>query len=491
MTLPVSTEPDRPARWPESWLPIALLAMAVLYYFHIVTMGGTFLAPSMHGMIFNSMALNLLQGRFDVDAAAVGGEAFIRDGRTYAYFGIIPALLRWPLVPFVDLAAVPVEGPYRLAAMTIAAAGVTWFVRSMTARMPPSADLPGLVLLVAVLFSGPAVMVGARPAVFNEAALWSWAEAACFLAVLAPILDAARPPPSAGRLAALAALAGCAVLTRPTMGLGLLAALAALMVVVALRHEPSRPLRCLLRAAASWRMIAPTLVVLAFLIVAAAINQARWGNPATFADLTLQTQMIALFPDRMDRLEAYGLFNLRRIGLGLIYYFAPIWIIARDGIFLFHDDIVRLFDAFELPPSSFFLSDPLTMAFAAVGFVAMARGRVPGIGRAPALAAMAGLSVPPLLMLTAWYMAFRYRVEFMPLLLLAAGCGAMRVGTWMTTATVPARRAATGAMMALLGMQIAAAMFFAMLYLASPWGPSGSYAAEGLGSLYRRTFTPP
>lgn len=468
---------------------LALLALAAIHHRFVVMISGGVFTPSHHGMIFNSMALHLLEGRFDIDPSAVGDEAFVRDGRTFAYFGVLPALLRMPLVPFVDLATTDVEGFYRLVAMGLGSAGAVWLVRLLLARMPAAAQGLGVVLLLAVLFSGPVTMIGARSDVFNEVALWGWAIATWFLALLLPALDPSKDP-SGRRLSGLAVLAGCAVLTRPTIGLGLLIALALLMLVLAWRQGGGRPFAGLFHAACKARFIAPALIALTFLAAAGGVNHARWGNPLTFADVSLQVDMLAFYPDRRDRLETYGLFNIRRLGLGLIYYFVPIWAVTRDGRFIFHDDIKHLFDAFELPPSSFFLSDPLTMAIAAIGLVALLRHRVPGVSRGPALAVLAGLSVPPVLMLMAWYMAFRYRVEFMPLFLLLASFGALRIGHWMAGATEAARQRAMRALVALLILQIFAAHAFALLYRLSPWGPSWRLPPGGLAAYYGGLFGP-
>src|SRR5258708_26749880 len=68
---------------------------AALYYAFLLCAGTSGLfSPAEHGMVFNSMLLHLLQGRFDVDPAAVGDEGYLRDGAVYAYFGIFPALFR-------------------------------------------------------------------------------------------------------------------------------------------------------------------------------------------------------------------------------------------------------------------------------------------------------------------------------------------------------------------------------------------------------------
>ena len=42
---------------------------------------------------FDSMMVHSLRGEFTVNREAIGYEAFTLDGKTYAYFGIFPAVL--------------------------------------------------------------------------------------------------------------------------------------------------------------------------------------------------------------------------------------------------------------------------------------------------------------------------------------------------------------------------------------------------------------
>ncbi len=47
---------------------------------------------------YDAQALSLLHGRLDVPPEAIGFEAFVHDGKYYGYFGLMPALLRVPLL---------------------------------------------------------------------------------------------------------------------------------------------------------------------------------------------------------------------------------------------------------------------------------------------------------------------------------------------------------------------------------------------------------
>ncbi len=220
---------------------------------------------------------------------------------------------------------------------------------------------------------------------------------------------------------------------------------------------------------------APAGILLAFIVMAGIVNQGRWGNPLTFADFSRFDISQDIYPDRLGRLAAYGAFNPARIWLGLDYYFLPIWIWLRpDGHVLFAESQATLMDAMELPPGSFLLTDPLLLGLAVAGVLSV-RDRV-------RTALLLGLCVPPALMLCAISMAHRYRMEFYPLLFLAA----------LFCVTAPSRHTATTKLfrVAIIGsvvIGIIAAHGMAVLDARSPRGPGEFYLERyGLIGTYAR-----
>jgi hypothetical protein len=203
-----------------------------------------------------------------------------------------------------------------------------------------------------------------------------------------------------------------------------------------------------------------------------------------------QTAMLAQFPDRLPRLERYGLFNIRRIPFGIIYYFFPIWVFRADFLSGLNTRIVELFDAFELPPSSFFLSDPLTIYLAIGGLILVLRGRLPSSSASLAKMLLLGLALPPVMMLMAWYMTFRYRAEFMPLLV-ALSC--FQAANWSAGGSPTVARRAGNLLGLLCVLQIASTQIIRTAYTVSPLGPSDEYVAAGIADLYlgRITWRPP
>jgi hypothetical protein len=377
----------------------------LLYYGALITNGSfNFLQPEWIGLTFNSMLEHLLHGRFDVDPEAVSNEGFLRDGRVYAYWGIFCAVIRLPLLAFKGGLITDVTRLSCLIAICFAGAmklRAALFVRRYCQPGPVSEWAFALL------------------AIYQEVVLWAAALGAAFVYCAIKGIILARFTP--GLLSWMALLAGLALVTRVSTGLGLYAAtgllLLALIIDAAVGNESCRRSLAgrLLTTTLSRQVLVPTAILVGFLVATGLVNFFRWGSPTTFADHSLYL-MNGLSPDRLPRMYTYGLFNIARIPFSLGYYFAPIWMFeGTDGKLLFEAEQTRLFDAVELPPSSFFLTDLLPIVFVvflAASFVRPQSLRPISLGHLLALAA--GLAVPCVLMLTAIYLAYRYRMEFYP-----------------------------------------------------------------------------
>jgi hypothetical protein len=441
-----------------------LLPLAVFYYAFLLTAAGSIalFAPLPHGLTFNSMLLHLLEGRFDVDPTVIGHEGYLRDGRVYAYFGILPALLRAPLLVLPDFATTELTRVSCLAAVSLMALFKVLSARLVwrhTAAEPHGAMLLPL-LVAAILFGGPQIQF-LRPSIFVESVLWSGALAAVFvyLVLRGWTRDGGF---TSGLLAALAAVAGLCLLTRVSTALGLYVALG-LLVLWRAWGELHRPVPGR-RASRLLALALPLGVLLAFAAAAGLVNQQRWGNPLVFVDLT-RALILEHFPERLTRLNDYGEFNLARLGFGLIYYFVPVWVLRDDsGQLLWGDFVRQTIDAAELPPSSFLVSDPLIIGLAAYGVLGLARAAVQR--RAPIVLSALGLLLPSLLMLVAISFAFRYRMEFYPLFELCAFVGFLRLAS-------PSRRGRI-AFAAGAAVSVIAAHALWVLSALSPFGPAAN-----------------
>lgn len=447
------------------------LVPAIGYYALLLTAGTNgLLAPVNLGLTFNSMLLHLLHGQFDVDPAAIGGEGYLHNGAVYAYFGIFPALLRGLFLWLPDFALTDFTRLSCLTAVTAMAGAKVASVRLMWRY--GGARAAGLVLMamIAAILFGGAQIEFLRPSIYQEVELWAGAESALFVyLVLRGLTTQEGFSPRLLRL--MAFIAGLCLSTRVPNATGLYAAFGLIWLWVAQRT---------LKAGGSiFPLVEPIFIALAFVVVAGSINAARWGNPLVFVNLH-DALINSQYPDRLALLEQTGQFSLGRLVDGLGYYFFPVQIFrdAAIGASLAPDALGAC--CAELPPASFLVSDPLLIGLFVHGMVQALRRGMPL--RAPIFAAAAGFLVPTFLMLTAFSMSFRYRMEFYPFFELFAflGFGAL--------AARPASRVPIFVVVGAV-LSIITAHLMWLLYMLSPFGPAAD-ATGGLGvaAFYRSVF---
>lgn len=475
-----------------------------VYYAALLTNGDFILwAPTIHrgdsgqstfGFVYNSTLQHLLNGDFTIDLDAIGFEALIRNGKVYTYFGVMPALLRLPLLPFVDLARIDVAPLYCSIAATLATllkvSALRLACTAVTARV--RSDILIWALAVSLVLGGSAVPF-LRATVYQEAILWEGVFAFAFL-VLA-LRGLTVPTGFSPRILLLMAIvAGCCLLTRVVMATGLYAGVLALLAwrlqsemfrgATATTGQIRSRLRAGLRLLSTGRFIAPLIALALFASAAGLVNYKRFRNPLVFANFSIQTHLPTshgVHLDGVPALEHYGEFNLRRIPYGLMYYFAPVWFVhSADGDLLFDDYRRREFDLVEAPPSSFFFTDPLLLMLAAAGLGAIWRRNRMALSRPAAGVVAAALALPPALLLMAFTMAFRYRMEFYPLFVFLALIGAF--GTKPEIAAPRPRSAAGLILLALFG--VIASHLVLVVYKLSPW--SNLHREDNLLQMYQK-----
>jgi hypothetical protein len=413
----------------DRWSPYILLVFMVVFYGVILFNAGLHLPTTPTARTFNSMLDHLAQGQFDVDPKIIGDEGFLRNGHVYTYFGITCALLRLPLLLLHRL-DLDVTAWSCLVAVCLAGFMKvrTVFFLKRYCGSTPGAEFAFALMLVSIVLGGAGIGY-LRSSLFQEVIFWAIAFAAVFVYFAVKGIVSGRF--TVATLSWMALAAGLALLTRVSTGTGLYAAIGLLLVVLAIKEH--RLSHSVLRL----RFLVPVAILAAFVIVVGAVNYGRWGKPTTFADFSLYL-FNSRYPDRMPRTSLYGLFNWTRIPFGLCYYFVPIWALqGADGRLLFESTQYRLMDSVELPPSSFFLTDLLPIAFIVLLVMAFWTARsvlssnlatewdrrgagetaVAGAASplfAEGLALAIGLAVPCIQMLMAISMCYRYRMEFYP-----------------------------------------------------------------------------
>lgn len=461
-TTPAASLPSSRNR--DTAVALLYLVAAIIYYEALIfaVRGGLF-PPVARGLTFNSMLMHLLRGRFDVDPSAIGFEGFLRNGKTYAYFGILPALLRLVFLPLPHFATTDFTALSCLAAAALMALFKLLSLLTVWHRFGDRRDTALVVLFGSAILLSGAQIEFLVPSIYQEVCLWADVFAAAFVYLVLRGY-CSEEGFTGGLLALMALAAGLCLLTRVSTALGLYIAFGLLWI-----HLACRRLRATPTPMSSLRGLVPLLaaglLLAGFVVVTGFINYERWGNPLTFADFHRALSETQLHPDRLVRLETYGEFNPIRVGYGLVYYFFPVWVLrGADGHLLWAAFQHRVIDGAELPPSSFFLSDPLLIGLTGYTlFYLMLKKdiRQPGVVGA----VMSGLLVPGVLMLCAIYMAFRYRIEFYPFFEFCAFIG---------FAHLLSRPGRTGKTLFAAGavIGIAAAQILYILYTVSPLGPA-------------------
>src|SRR5262249_2809360 len=195
----------------------------------------------------------------------------------------------------------------------------------------PNAAVLYWALLFALLFGGAQIQF-LKPSVYQEACLWAGALGACFVFLAMRGLLADKF--SVRSLCGLAAIAGVPLLSRATIGVGLCVAAALLLLANQMRAAAiaggpiwKRAVEFVRALALARSFVLPAMVLALFALMTGFMNYERWGNPLVFADYHRYLYYIHKYPDRLVRLEQYGLLDPARIPFGLIYYFFPIWVL--------------------------------------------------------------------------------------------------------------------------------------------------------------------
>jgi len=307
--------------------------LAALVFFWMVNAGqlNPFHAERF-GNFYDIQAHSLLHLHWDVPAKQVAFEGFLIDGKTYVYFGPIPALLRLPVVAITDSLDGRLTQVSMLAAFAVAIVFVTrlsWRIRGLVRGDAAVSRLElwvvgGYVFLIAT--GSVMLFLASRAFVYHETELWGAALAlAAYDAILGVLLEPSR------RWIILAGLwTSAALLTRATVGAGPLVALGIVLVAVVLRRFFGRRLAAPARwLAAPDRLASSSLVwwlaaaIAVPVILYAYVNYSRFGS---FFGLPLDQQVYSQFnPARRRALADNGgsLFGLKFLPTQLLQLVRP------------------------------------------------------------------------------------------------------------------------------------------------------------------------
>jgi hypothetical protein len=171
----------KPARaWPELRWDWVAAAFSLLLLAWLVTEGDWNFFPQAGYLerFYDGQARSLLHGRIDVPPEAIQPEAFVRNGKTYGYFGPTPALAR---IPFA-LLGVPER--WNRVSMLLASALLISMLLLLLRRLESAAPvaegrrlrrLLAALLILAAAIGSTNCFVSSEAKVYQESAIWAGA----------------------------------------------------------------------------------------------------------------------------------------------------------------------------------------------------------------------------------------------------------------------------------------------------------------------------
>ena len=162
--------------------------LSVLLWFYTTTGGRQVFVKEVLGGAYDSQAEHFLHGNVDVDAAAIGHEAMIVDGKVRMYFGPFPAFLRIPL-NFVYPAGhgkwSRVSGFCAGIVALCAFAGLMRTALQLLSLSLRARNWVGNACIVGFALGSPLLLLLGNLSIYDEAIIWglAWSLAALYFAL--------------------------------------------------------------------------------------------------------------------------------------------------------------------------------------------------------------------------------------------------------------------------------------------------------------------
>lgn len=241
------------------------VAPALIYIALLTRFSFDLFAPTYGWQAYNHYAMAIAQGRQSLPAEVISGEGLYIGGKVFMYYGVLPAVVRLPLMALIDLRTVPVSN-FIMAVMLIAG---QWAMQlavlrifAANARTHVRADRAVLVLIsLAIWFmSGPFLIVQ-KADFYHEPYAAAMMLTGIYAAMLSQDLLVRKQRPAGARLLVYALIAGLSVYARQSCAIGLYAVTLALLLPEwpDLRSRPGQTVMATIR-----RAIGPLLILFLF-----------------------------------------------------------------------------------------------------------------------------------------------------------------------------------------------------------------------------------
>jgi len=286
------------------FLPLLFVLSVLLWYY--TTAGGrqVFVKEVLAGA-YDSQAEHFLQGNVDVDAAAIGHEAMIVDGKVRMYFGPFPAFLRIPLNFVYPTGHGKWSRVSGFCAGIVALSAFAGLMRTALRFSPLSIQTRnwvGNACIVGLALGSPLLLLLGNLSIYNEAIIWglAWSAAALYFALRSRQAEAGALTRS---LLGFSLCAAGALLSRVTFGIPFIL----IAPLLALQLGSEKRLINLLA------LFLPLGVAFAFYV---------WLSYARFGSFVGVNYDYYINPVHSEFAHKYGVFSPRRIPYSLADYFS-------------------------------------------------------------------------------------------------------------------------------------------------------------------------
>ncbi|MFN8022974.1 MAG: hypothetical protein U0Q03_15720 [Acidimicrobiales bacterium] len=385
---------------------------------------------------YDEQARSLLRLHLWVRPEVPGPEGFLVDGRTYLYYGPFLAFARLPFAVFGDVFAGRLARVSMIVGYVVLLTGAFHLVRSLA----PAASRLRVAAFVAAVACSPVLFLSGWVSVYHETELWAAAFATWAMVGALRLID--LPAPSRHDLLATGFALAAGITTRASVGIGVAAGVGLAVIVtnwsrIVSTHEKIRDQKAIAAVAGG--------SAIGFAIHAG-INWAKFGSPTK---LPGQLQLLSIndparaawFAGNHD-----SFFSLRFVSTTVVHYLRPDNVrFERLVPFVRYGPLARDRGSYPLETitasASLTASATLLLAAAIVGVVLIVRHK-----RTVLLTFVAGGAIAAVPTFTIGFIANRYLVDMLPMLLVPA---AMAVGR-LSLPSVAWRRIARIATVALV-----------------------------------------
>jgi hypothetical protein len=286
------------------FLPL-LVVLSVLLWCYTTTGGRQVFVKEVLGGAYDSQAEHFLQGNVDVDAAAIGHEAMIVDGKVRMYFGPFPAFLRIPL----NFAYRAGHGKWsRVSGFCAGIIALSAFAGLMRTALHSSSlslqarNWMGNACIVGFALGSPLPLLLGNLSIYDEAIIWglAWSVAALYFALRSRQAEAAA---LTRLLLGFSLCAAGALLSRVTFGIPFI--LIALLLALRIPRE--------IRITNLLALLLPLGAAFAFYVW---LSYARFGS---FVGVNYDYYINAVHNEFAHK---YGVFRPRRIPYSFADYFS-------------------------------------------------------------------------------------------------------------------------------------------------------------------------